>query len=233
MAFHRLFWVPRGFEARDGVYVRYPAEELYALLTLLSHRHRTLIVGEDLGTVPEEVRAEMARRRVHRTYVVQYSLEPHPKRALGDVPHDALASVNTHDMPLFAAFWRGLDIQDRVDLGWLDRRGARREEKERRRLRKALVTFLRSGGWLPKGEDDPQPVASACVAFLGQSPARIVMVNLEDLWGETQPQNVPGTGSERLNWRRKTRIPFEAFSTMPHVVAPLRRLDQLRKRGEG
>src|SRR5262249_19677229 len=90
--FHRLYWVPAGMEASDGVYVRYPAEELYALFSLESHRHRTALVGEDLGTVPPEVPESMARHGVHRMYVLQYAARPEAEAALPPPPEESVAS---------------------------------------------------------------------------------------------------------------------------------------------
>ena len=74
MGLHRLFWVPRGFPASDGVYVSYPADELYAIVCLEAERHGTMVVGEDLGTVPDGVRETMDARGVRRSYVLQFAL---------------------------------------------------------------------------------------------------------------------------------------------------------------
>ena len=123
MGLHRLFWIPKGMEAREGVYVRYRPEELYAILTLESHRNKAIIVGENLGTVPAYVNSAMSRHGLHRMYVAQYELTPNPQRALPPVPAEVVASFNTHDMPPFARFWQGLDIQDRQDMGLLDQAG--------------------------------------------------------------------------------------------------------------
>ena len=233
MSWHRTFWVPHGFDAPEGVYVRYRAQELYAVAALESHRRGALIVGEDLGTVPDEVRAAMRRHGVHRMYVAQYSLGTDEREPLGPAPADALASLNTHDMPPFAAFWEGLDLADRRALGWLDDAAAREEARERERQKQALVSFLRRhGDRTQTALDDARSVAVACLQHLASSPARVLIVNLEDLWGETEPQNVPGTGPERPNWRRKARHSFEEFSEMPEVVAPLRRVGHLRTGGD-
>ncbi len=134
MALHRLFWIPKGLEPREGVYVRYPAEELYAILSLESHRHRAEIVGENLGTVPAYVNSTMARHNIQQMYVIQYELTPGARRVLRPVPRGSVASLNTHDMPPFAAYWKCLDIEDRLTLGLLDSRGARIERKNRRSL---------------------------------------------------------------------------------------------------
>lgn len=233
MAWHRLFWVPHGFDAKEGVYVRYRPEEFHAIAALESHRRGALLVGEDLGTVPAAVREAMARHRVHRMYVAQYSFVPDPRDPIGPVPADSLAGLNTHDMPTFAAFWEGLDLVDRRALGWLRDGEAEAEARERARLRKALLSFLRRAGRLAPGAPaDARAVAVACLEHLAAGPARVVLVNLEDLWAETRPQNLPGSGPERPNWRRKARHSIEELSTMREVVAPLRRLAHLRKGGD-
>ena len=107
MGLRRLFWVPEGMPAREGVYVRYRAEELYAILCLESRRNRCKVIGEDLGTVPAEVRRSMRRHGLSGMFVVQYELRPNFRRPLRGAPPQSLACLNTHDMPPFAAFWRG------------------------------------------------------------------------------------------------------------------------------
>jgi 4-alpha-glucanotransferase len=207
MGLHRFFWVPAGMAARDGVYVRYRAAEFYAILALESHRYRTLIIGEDLGTVPGYVRRAMARHKVHRMYILPFEYTTGSRRALRPVPADALASLNTHDMPPFAAFWSGKDVVDRLTL----------------RL------FLHCQGWPEVPPDDAGTVLRACLANLAASRARVVLVNLEDLWLETKPQNVPGTGAKRPNWQRKARYAFEEFIQLPEVLETLREINALRR----
>ena len=223
MGLHRLFWVPDALKPADGVYVRYPAEEMYALLSLESHRHRACIIGENLGTVPAYVNAAMKRRRIQRMYVLQYQLAPDARKALGGIEPDSVASVNTHDMPPFAAFWRGLDIRDRLELGLLDPPGAALENRNRRTLKSALTRFLKLKGRLNGGLRRTGGVLKACLHYLGASPARLLLVNLEDLWLEEKPQNVPGTGWERPNWMRKARYALEDLC--PRVRKALRRIE--------
>jgi len=229
MGFHRLFWVPKGMAASDGVYVRYRAEDFYAILALESHRNQTTVVGEDLGTVPLVVRRAMARHGLLRMYVAPFELTSKGRQLLPPPRSHAVAGLNTHDMPPFAAFWEGLDIWDRHEMGLLSRAAAQRRLRRRQACKKALVSFLDRSGWVPALSADPWSVLIGLLAFLGASAARVVLVNLEDLWLETQPQNVPGTVEERPNWRRKARYPFEAFRQMPQVVQTLRKIDHLRK----
>lgn len=208
MGLHRLFWIPRGLPARDGVYVKYRAQELYAILTLESHRHRTLLVGEDLGTVPSEVRAAMARHKIYRMYIMPFEMHRIARRGPNLPPARSLASMNTHDMPPFKTQWR----------------------KEPQHRRQGLCLYLYDKGLLPKPVINTRAVLEACLSHLAACRARIVMVNLEDLWLEDEPQNVPGTKNEYPNWRRKARYDFETFSQMPEVLHTLHSIDGLRKR---
>ena len=228
MGLHRLFWVPKGAEPQDGVYVRYPAEEMYAILTLESVRHRAIIVGEDLGTVPSYVRPALSRHKVLRTYVLQFEITPNGRKTLPDPSENSLAALNTHDMPPFAAFWEGLDVKDRIALGLLDKKGAKTELSNRRRLKEALARFL-----CPNAHKRRLPliadVLKASLKYLGQGRNRIVIVNLEDLWFEKQPQNVPGTCEERPNWRRKAKYTLQQIMELPEVRKMLEVLRDARR----
>ena len=231
MGLHRLFWVPKGFEPRDGAYVKYPAEEMYAILALESVRNRALIVGEDLGTVPGYVRPALARHKVQRMYVLQFEVAPDEKRTLPSPQEDSLAALNTHDMPPFAAFWEGLDVQDRVDLGLLDKEGAITELKNRSKLRNTLVRSLCADG-RKQGNPSIVDVLKASLEFLGRSRNRMAMANLEDLWFEKQPQNVPGTCEERPNWKRKARYSLRQITEMAEIGEMLATLDSARHKKE-
>jgi 4-alpha-glucanotransferase len=233
MGFHRLFCIPSGMEASQGVYIRYRAEELYAILALESHRHKTIIVGEDLGTVPSYVRPAMKKHGVHHMYVVHYELASDPQRGLPSVSPNSVASLNTHDMPPFAAFWQGLDIEERLRFGLMDKASAKKERKNLLNTKKTLLSFLLDSGWLKGSEEDIPAVLKACLSFLAASQARIVLVNLEDLWLETKPQNVPSTEKEYPNWQRKARYGLEEFCQMPLVLDTLWMIDRLRKRSRG
>jgi 4-alpha-glucanotransferase len=228
MQLHRLFWIPRGMDAAGGVYVTYPAEELYAVLSLESHRHRAIIVGENLGTVPPEVYEAMDRREVLGMYVVQYELQP-GSQGLREPLAKTVASLNTHDMPTFQAFLQSKDVDDLQSLGFFTPDQAREEKERRTAIRLAMEESLppEERG---RGVATDQALLRARLDHLASSPARMVLVNLEDLWQETEPQNVPGTSTERPNWQRKARFSFEEFSTRADVMEPLRRVDELRKR---
>ena len=230
MGIHRLFWIPAGMSPADGVYVRYHHDEWYAMLCLESHRYKTKIVGEDLGTVPGYVRKAMKRHNFSSLYVLQCELSSDPAAPLNPVPSNAVASFNTHDMPTFSAFWQGLDIQDRLKMGLLDESQALSETENRRRMKRNLIEYLRKQKLIFSEVVDNYSLLKACIAHLGSSNAKTVMVNIEDLWQELRPQNVPGTSTERPNWRRKTALTFDEFSVKPEVVDHLKTLESNRKR---
>ena len=222
MGLHRLWWVPHGHPASAGAYVQYPAEELYAILSIESHRHKTMLVGENLGTVPPEVNRSMDRHGMRRMYVLQY--EQQPKGGLRTPEKSVVASVNTHDMPSFAAHWKGLDIEDRVDLGLIPKREIARVRREREQARKNLIAFLRRKKLLKMARPKTEEVLDAVLRYLAKSPAETVLVTLEDLWLEQRSQNVPGTSTERPNWRRKSRYTIEELRADNELNARLKKI---------
>jgi 4-alpha-glucanotransferase len=205
MGLHRTFWVPHGMPATEGVYVRYPFEELYAVLCIESHRGRTPLVGEDLGTVPGGVRRTMAAHGLLRTYAVQAELghEPDP---FDRVPSAAMVGMNTHDMPTFAGFWD--------------------EEAAEDGRRDALLAALRRRG---HAVADGPGALDACLLELAGSDARALLVNLEDLWWERERQNVPGTTTEHPNWRRLARHGADELDDVPDLAPRLRRIADARR----
>ena len=193
MQLHRLYWVPRGLGAHQGAYVQYRPEEFYAILNLESHRCRSALVGENLGTVPPAVNQAMQRHDVQPMYVVQYEIaeeeveeelanqdqnQPAAKAiVLRKVPADALASMNTHDMATFAAWWRGEDIWLRRDMDLIDQQEADRQYQELQIVRNELTNWLRSkqlaGGFGRRRNQNPVgdfqvPLVRACGSGAGE-----------------------------------------------------------------
>lgn len=195
---HRLYWIPQHAAPTDGAYVNHPhPEELYALLSLLSHRHQCRIIGEDLGTVPDAVRHAMGEHNLWRTWVQQ--LFAHGGG--WDAPPDAAAvTVNTHDLPTFAGWWTMGDIDEWVALGLYDEARADHEKQARGHVLAALRRAAQAG------EDaSPQQIVERLLPLLASGPGQLLLITLEDLMGEVRPQNIPGTHRERPNWRGRAR----------------------------
>ena len=227
MALHRLYWIPQGCEATDGVYVHYPADEMYAILCLESRRHRTRIIGENLGTVPRYVNREMTRHGIGKLYVAQFQINEQSARPLRRVPDRALASLNTHDTPTLQGFLNGSDIDERAGRGVLDSDEAVQAKGKRQRT---VAALRRLSDDESSGPDTAEALSllRRCLAVLARSRAGLLVVTLEDLWLETQPQNVPGTSWEHPNWRRKARYGLEELDTVPQLNDILALVAQIR-----
>jgi len=217
MGLHRLYWIPHGLDARAGAYVNYNLDEFMAVLTLESHCHQAVIVGENLGTVPDVVNHAANRHGVGEMYVVQYEGRPEETPPLRPIPARSVASLNTHDMPSLTAFWTALDVDERVDLDLMTPSEATQEREARALLRRRLVSWLVEHDVLTEPTRDPLRIQAALLAHLGRSDAHVVFATLEDLWQEVEPQNTPGTFKERRNWQRKTRFPLEEWTRLPDV----------------
>ena len=229
MGLHRLYWVPQGQQADQGAYVRYRARELYAILALESRRHKTVIVGEDLGTVPRYVRARMKEHGIRRMSVGQFEFRDRPRSPLRPAAANSVASLNTHDMRPFAAFWKQQDIDDQVDLGLLTRKDSAQDRSRREAVKQALRRHFLASRLSKDDKGVIRPMVKALLGRQAASRAEFLMINLEDLWAETRPQNTPGTVDERPNWRRRARYSLEALKRMRSVTALLRKIDRLRK----
>ena len=205
MGLFRLYCVPQGRPATDGVYIQYNAEELLAILTLESHRARCALVGEDLGTVPAQVRPAMARHGMFRLHVGQWFLPERVGERPGPSPAASVASLNTHDTATFAGWWRGADIDDRHDLDLVTAEQEATERTLRETARAALLAFATAEGrrGTPDALTDVERAMVAATADLAHGAAEVVLVALDDLALEPFPHNVPGTTTQRPNWQRR------------------------------
>lgn len=229
MGLHRLYVVPDGLPPSEGAYVRYHASEMIAILTLESQRAKAVIIGEDLGTVPAYVRKSIDRHRFRRLFVVQRRLQQKMPDPPGDPVENMVASLNTHDMYPFAAYWGALDIPDRKDVGLLDDETAPGERKKREEAIARLIGFLGRRKCAP-ADEEADSVMDATLQFLGRSDAAVVLVNVEDLWNETLPQNIPTTTHQRPNWRRRLKFAADRIITDSRIRRRLDVLDASRKK---
>ncbi len=229
MGLHRAFWVPEGCSATEGAYIHYGAPEYYAILNLESQRHQAPIVGENLGTVPDYVNQAMKRYHVLGMHVGMFNLNADPLHALDEVPAHVIASLNTHDTATFIGFWQGQDIADRVDLKLLDEAQAESEGRRRAAQREALIAFLRRRTLLADDFSEFD-ILKAWLSYLAKQQEDFLLINLEDLWLEAAPQNVPGTWHERPNWQRKARYSLDTLCRNETVNDFLRAIRDIRKR---
>ncbi len=216
MAFCRLFWIPRGRPASEGTYVQYPFDDLLAIVALESTRSKTLVIGEDLGTVPDWVREQLAKARVlsYRVFYFERGGDGAWKSP-GDYPAQSLAVVTTHDLPTLTGFWSGEDLQVRAGLGAFTDDAARRQAlDERQRDKGGILSALKREGLLPNGVTEDLATAPAmttdlCQAihlYLARTPSCLVLANLEDGLGELSQTNLPGTVDSHPNWTRKYAV---------------------------
>ena len=199
MGLFRLYCVPEGRPATDGVYLKYPAEDLLAILTLESRRANCALCGEDLGMVPPHVRPAMERHGLYRLHVGQWSFPRHAGQPSEEAPAGSIASLNTHDTPTFAGWWSGADIVDKIDLALIDEHDAHAERAERAETKEAVLAMAPEDDKLA----DVERALIGTMAELAAGPAEVVLVSLDDLALEPVPHNVPGTTSERPNWQRR------------------------------
>jgi len=238
MGLFRLFWIPRGRSAAQGAYVHYQARELLGILALESQRRRTLIIGEDLGTVPPRVRRELARRRVlsYRVFYFERTAEGHFK-APEDYPRNAVAAVTTHDLPTLAGYWQGEDIKLKNALGLFPQGHLAAEETAARaRDRERLLEVTGPPDVDPGGQQMAEPSAGACpeavrfgvLEYLARSRAALMEVRLEEIFGVPEQQNLPGTITQYPNWRRKFSFTLEEMRSNPAAVLLAARLRKYR-----
>lgn len=227
LGFFRLFWIPEGRTGEEGAYLRYPTEDLLGILALESVRHNAIVVGEDLGTVPDEVPPTLARWGVLSSKVLQFEREWGGEyKPSWTYPPLSLATADTHDMVSIAGFWSGHDIDIRRSVGLIESDDdARRAHEDRSRDRDALLRRLADERVLP-GPVAPRfasDLRGAVHAFLCRSPAQLVGIALDDLSGEIEPVNVPGVGQEHYpSWTRKMRETLETMMASNDVRAALR-----------
>ena len=231
MSLQRLYWIPSGALAHAGAYVNYPFRDLLRLVALESRRQRCAVIGEDLGTVPEGFRETMQQANVlsYRVFMFERrgdgSFIPP-----GDYPPLAAATAATHDLATLKGFWLGRDIAWRRRLAlYPDAAAEASEAEDRHRSRYRLLEALaregllmpeRFGGFLsPDGKPRYRPeLGEAILAYLGRSRSRLALVQIEDVAGEAEQANLPGTTEAHPNWRRRLSLPLEELLAGPEMA---------------
>ncbi len=229
MGLTRLWLVPQGASPADGAYLSYPFTDLLRLLVLESHRHDAVVVGEDLGTVPEGFREAWEAAGAHGIRVMWFERDEHGFKHPSRWDAAAVATTSTHDLPTVAGWWRGSDITTRVACGQLaEGQSETGLQAERAADRAELWRTFEQGRDAPP-PDDPQPVVDAALGFVARTPSPLCLFPVEDVLGLQEQPNLPGTTDQHPNWRR--RLPGQADTLLdaPHVVARLQMVEKVRK----
>ena len=213
MGIHRTWWVPHGAAATQGAYVRQPTDELFAIICIESVRARVGVVGENLGTVPPEIRTGLDD---HELLGMAMANEGAAEPRATD-----LVALSSHDTPAFAAWWVGSDIDDLLDLGVFDEERAHAE----REGRTSTVDQLRTRF----GTDGAVATRAALMEWMAATDAAVALFNLDDLLMEERRQNVPGTHWERPNWRLRHRSTLDELQANGDIMSELSRLVAIRE----
>jgi len=213
MGLTRLWLIPEGASPADGAYLNYPVADLLRLLALESVRHNVVVIGEDLGTVPEGFHDMLEQGGIHGMRVLWFERDAQssflPPRGWGS---SAVAMTSTHDLPTVAGWWKGSDIDVRYEHGRLGEGVSadsvkRERDQDRPRLWNAFVQEHVSEGPVPS-PDETERVVDAAVQFVAKTEVPLSLIPLEDLLGQVEQPNLPGTITEHPNWRR--RLPMAA-----------------------
>jgi 4-alpha-glucanotransferase len=201
----RLWWIPEGAGAADGTYVTYDADALLGVIALEAERANAVVIGEDLGTVPPDVRRTLADRGVLGNSVLWFEREELAPGEIGALqPPDkwresALASVTTHDLPTALGWLRGEHLRVRAELGLVNDVDA--DEATWRKERAELLALLVDSGVIDSTDLPDEELAEALHRFIARTPSRYVVAAPADAVGDLRQPNVPGTVDEYPNWR--------------------------------
>lgn len=204
MGLQRLWLIPADAKPGEGAYLQFPIDDMLRLLALESHRHKAVVLGEDLGTVPDGLREKLAARQMLGMRVLLFEQNDGAFIDNQQWPDNALATSTTHDLPTLNGWWRGRDINWNRDLELIDepteKHWRETREHERRALRQVLAHELQSQ---VEGVEDIDAIIDASTRFLGQTPAPLVLLPIDDALGIEEQANLPGTIDSHPNWRRR------------------------------
>jgi 4-alpha-glucanotransferase len=232
MALWQLFLMPAGAPPAEGTYVRFPVDAMLAALAEASRANRTVIIGEDLGNVPPGFREMMAAVRFLSYRILLFERDERGFLPPEAYPLSALVCLSTHDLPTFQGWWRGDDVALRAEHGLIDAAAAADQAAARDVERRNLLGDLAAAGLIAEAaarhaplDAAPDAMVVAAHRHLARAPSRLFAVRLEDLVGEREPVNLPGTVDDYPNWRRKLPVALEALADQPlwrEIAAALR-----------
>jgi glycogen operon protein len=226
MGLTRLFVIPGGAKASEGAYVAYPADDLIGQVALQSQRHACMVIGEDLGTVPDGFRDKLMRAHIYGMKVLWFERDGAEPRDPANYPALSVACASTHDLATLAGWWSGADIGEKLMIGLVTLAEAEREISARSEEKRVMVAALRRSGALGDVTVDfdgemTDALAAALHAFIADSGATLASAQLDDLAGMTIATNLPGTDRQRPNWRHRAPFDVETLFSRPRAKAIL------------
>ena len=238
MSVLRLWWIPYGETADHGAYVQYPVDALLSILALESKRHRCMVIGEDLGTVPVEIVGKLRKSGVY-SYKVLYFENDSEKtfRAPKAYPEQSMAVATTHDLPTLRGYWESGDLTLGNALGlYPDADVLRGLYQDRELAKQGLLDALHKYGALPKRAGHKASLMSMTSTlsrgmqrYIADSNSALLGLQPEDWLQMSAPVNIPGTSTEYPNWRRKLTTTLEAMFADESVNKLIKDLDKRRK----
>ncbi len=233
MSLQRLYWVPDMADADQGAYVRFEPDDLFGLVALESQRHRCLIIGEDLGTVPDGFRERMQKYGILSYRVFIFARFPN-QHFLGpeDIDAQALVTVGTHDLPSLAAWWKGKDLDEREKLDLYPSPDLVQEERDNReRDRNLMIDALSWHGFIPKdfprkmeiNDAEMRVLIEGVYGYIQRSPSKLMMLQIEDAMGLSMQMNLPGTVNQYPNWRCRLPLAVDEVASHERVLTLARR----------
>ncbi|MET0541294.1 MAG: 4-alpha-glucanotransferase, partial [Variovorax sp.] len=227
MGLMRLFWIPPAQTPHDGAYVYYPLHELLAIVAIESHRQRCMVIGEDLGTVADEMRGALARFQV-LSYRLLYFERQHDGdfKPPTEYPRHALVAISTHDLATLTGWWASHDLRLRLSLGLFPSQDIFEKQLfDRAQERVRLLLAVQRAGLLSAdavaeatgAQTLPPAVVAAIHAYIATTPSQVMMVQLEDAIGMIEQANMPGTTDSHPNWRRKLSLDLQQLAVDPQT----------------
>ncbi len=238
MALLRLWWVPKGDTAKEGTYVYYPVDDLLAILALESHLNKCSIIGEDLGTVPEDITGKLQENGIH-SYKV-FFFEQAADGGFYSPEHyleQSMATLTTHDMPTLIGYWHCKDLELGQEIGLYSGDELMQSlYNDRIRDKQAILDTLHGHNSIPDyiGRDAntvgmTQELNYGMQIHMAKGQAALLSLQLEDWLQMDKPVNIPGTSEEYPNWRRKLTMDLEDIFSVNEINHLTQALTEARK----
>ena len=222
-ALRRLFLVPLDSRPDGGAYVNYPQDDLFKILSDASAKYQCLVIGEDLGMLPEGLQDDLSEAQILSYRILSYERDEDSFKPADVYPALALACISTHDHQTLAGWWRGADIKVRAEHGIVPPDVTEKHVEERKHERQDLKDALEESGAEPPerlppktaNEERLSDLVVSAHRFIAKTPSLLAAVRLADLTGEKNPTNIPGTSDTYPNWKPKLSVAVENLADVP------------------